>query len=313
MEPWVVGIDLGGTKIELGLVDHQNRIVARCRIPTRGEEGPQAVVERIAGCVSDLEAQAPSGVHASALGICCPGPIDHENGILINPVNLPRFHNAPLRKMLVERLHLPVSMDHDAKAAALGEYYFGAGRGEQSMVYTVVGTGVGSAIIIDGQLYRGMRNFAGEGGHITADPHGELCHCGTPGCVETFTSGPWLARRYRRLLESSGETHGELAEITGKDVADQASAGDPLALKVMNDAGEALGIMVASMAMILDIELYVFGGSVPKSGDLLLEPARRAVPRYCFHSVSSRVRIAGSQVGDDGPVLGCSWQARQLI
>lgn len=313
MDSWVVGIDLGGTKIELGLVDPQNRIVARRRIPTLAEEGPESAVERIASCMAELETEGPAGIKVAALGICCPGPLDHENGILLSPVNLPKFHNLPLRKMLSERLGIPVSMEHDAKAAALGEYYYGAGRGEQSMVYTVVGTGVGSAIIIDGQLYRGMRNFAGEGGHTTADPHGELCHCGTPGCVETFTSGPWLARRYQRLLESSGETRPGLAEITGKDVANQARSGDPLAQQIMNQAGEALGIMVATMMMILDIELFVFGGSVSKAGDLLLEPARRAVPRYCFHSFSSRVRIVGSQTGDDGPILGCSWQARQLI
>jgi glucokinase len=315
MDSWVAGVDLGGTKIEVGLLDPQDRILARRRIPTRAEEGPESAIERIAQTVAELEAGISYGGQVIGLGICCPGPLDHQSGVIINATNLPKFNHAPLRKMLVDRMKIPVFMEHDAKAAALGEYHFGAGRGERSMVYTVVGTGVGSALILDGQLYRGLRNYAGEGGHTTIDREGEPCACGSRGCVETYTSGPWLARRYKRALEA-GEEPGaaELpAGMTGEMVARLAGHGDPLAGRIMEQAGEALGLMVATMAMVLDVELFVFGGSVSKSGELLLEPARRAVPKYSFHSVSSRVRIVNSHVGDDGPILGCGWLARQFV
>jgi glucokinase len=314
MEPWVVGVDLGGTKIEIGLVDPQNKIVARKKIPTKAEEGPQAAVERMAQVVGEFAGSLPQGEHIASLGICCPGPLDHIAGVLINPVNLPKFAGVPLAQMLAERLNMPVSMEHDAKASGLGEFYYGAGRHEQSMVFTVIGTGVGAAIIDHGQLIRGVQNSAGEIGHATVDRDGEWCACGSRGCLETYISGPWLARRYQRLLEQEKKPHSApAAPITSETVACLAAEGDPLALEIMNDAGEALGIAVATMAMTLDIELYVFGGSVPKCGDTLLEPARRTVPRYSFRTVGPRVRLLVSELGDDGAILGCGWLARQIL
>ncbi len=313
---WVVGVDLGGTKIEIGLVDPYNHIAGRRRMPTNAAEGPQRVVERIAQCVEELAALLPGGEQIAALGICSPGPVDHETGTLIDPPNLAGLHNAPLRQMLAERLNVVVSLEHDAKATALGEFYYGAGRGEQSMVYMIVGTGVGGAIISDGQLLRGQYNSAGEVGHITLDRNGDLCPCGSRGCVETFIAGPWLAKRYQRALAAHNEHAAppdDLQSMTGERVAALAGQGDTVARKVMDDAGEALGIAVASMAMILNIDLFVVGGSVAKSGDLLLEPARRALPQHAYRSVGCGVQIIPTELGDDGPILGCAWMARDAL
>jgi glucokinase len=199
-------------------------------------------------------------------------------------------------------------LEHDAKAAGLGDYFFGAGRGARSMIYVVVGTGVGAAMIVDGAVYRGAHNSAGEIGHTTIDRHGELCSCGSHGCVETYMSGPWLARRYERAAALSAA---EGPPITGGDVARLAGEGNAAAVAVFADAGDALGAAVATMAMMLDVDLYVIGGSVAKAGDLLLEPARRGVPKYSFRSVGERVRIVPTALGDDGPILGCAWLARQ--
>jgi len=332
MSDWVVGVDLGATKTALGLIDPQDRIVAYRRIPTNADDGPQAVVERIAQSVAELEREIPGGRRIAAVGVCSPGPIDHQAGMIVDPPNIPGLHNAPLRQMLAERLNLApcrTSLEHDAKAAALGEFHYGAGRGERSMVYIVVGTGVGAAIIIDGQLYRGSHNSAGEVGHITLDRQGELCSCGSRGCVETYVAGPWLARRYERAfraesqakaLEREGQGEGQHLSpasqeqpVTGELVARLARQGDVLAMQVMTRAGEALGVAVASIAMILDIDLYVIGSSVAKSGDLLLEPARKTVPHYSHQSVGSRVRIVTTELWDDGPILGCGWLARQVL
>jgi len=314
MNAWVVGVDLGGTKIDLGLVNPQDQIVARRRIPTQSNDGAQTVVERIAQSVADLEKELPERRHIAALGICTPGPVDHQTGMLLDPPNLPALHNTPLRQMLAERLRIPVSLEHDAKAAAVGEFHYGAGRGERSMVYIVVGTGVGAAFIIDQQLYHGLHSFAGEVGHITLDRHGELCSCGSRGCVETYMSGPWLARRYQHALDREGWTcpaTEDLQAITGEHVAHLAKQGEPLAVKILVEAGEALGVAIASMAMILNIDLYVVGGSVAKAGDLFLKPARKIGPHYAFKSVSRHVRIVASELDTDGPILGCSWLARQ--
>lgn len=315
MSHWVVGIDLGGTKIDLGLVNPHDQIVARRRIPTDADDGPQAVVERIAQNIVQLAKDVPSGEHIAATGICTPGPVDHHNGCILDPPNIQGLHNTPFRQMLSERLNIPVSLEHDAKAAGLGDFYYGAGRDAESMVYIVVGTGVGAAIIADSQLYRGEHNFAGEMGHITMDRDGELCSCGSRGCVETYMSGPWLARRYQRAIERGGwePSVDDLYAMSGEQVAMLAKQGDPLAVKIVVEAGEALGVAVASMAMVLNIDLYVIGGSVYKCGDLFLNPARKIVPKYSFRSVSSGVRIVATELDTDGPILGCAWQARQLI
>lgn len=306
-EPWVVGIDLGATKIRLGLISPQDTIAAVRQIPTRAHEGPAAVIARMGGAVDELDAELPAGARIAGVGICSPGPVDHRSGILLDPPNLQGLHNMPLRNLLAERLALPVVLEHDAKAAALGDFHFGAGKGARDMIFVVVGTGVGAAIIIDGTLFRGSQNSAGEIGHTTLDRDGELCPCGSRGCVETYMSGPWLARRYQRAAAAAGLP---AADVSGSEVTERAAAGDALALDVLRGAGSALGAAVATMAMLLDVDLYVIGGSVAKAGDLLLEPARAAVPHYSFASVSRRVRILPTALHDDGPLLGCAWLAR---
>ena len=313
MKDWVVGVDLGATKIALGLIDPSDRIVAYRRMPTDAGDGPQPVVERIAQSIAELGKELPRRKRIAALGICSPGPLDHQAGIIMDPPNLPGLHNSPFRQMLADCLNLPVNLEHDAKAAALGEYYYGAGRGERSMIFLIVGTGIGAAMIVNGQLYRGPHNSAGEVGHITLDRNGELCTCGSHGCVETYAAGPRLAYHYRAALERQGRGRAAQPPMTGEQVARLAEQGDALAIQVMAEAGDALGAAVASLAMILDIDLYVVGGSVAKSGDLLLGPARKGVPRYSHRSVAACVRILPTQLGDDGPILGCGWQARQLL
>ncbi len=307
MSSWRVGIDLGATKIGLGLIDPGDQVVARSRIETRSFEGPASVVHRISECVADLKEELPTGTALSGVGICSPGPVNHIAGELIDPPNLQGLQHTPLRRMLEETLGLQVILEHDAKASALGEFHFGAGRGAGSMVYIVVGTGVGAAIIIDGQLLRGEHNTAGEVGHITIDRFGETCACGSRGCVETFVSGPWISRRYRRAASITD------TDISAETVTQKAVEGDSLAVKTLKDAGEALGVAVATIAMLLNVDLFVIGSSVAKAGDLLLEPARNIVMDYCYQSVGCNVRIVQNELGDDGPILGCGWLVDQLL
>jgi glucokinase len=306
MDKWVVGVDLGGTKVELGLVSPDDCIVDRRRLPTNPQDGAAPLVSRISQAVDELKEALPAGQSIAGLGICSPGPVDPVAGLLIDPPNLQGLHNTSLRTLLETALELPVVLEHDANAAALGDFHFGAGRDAKDMSFIVVGTGVGAAIIVDGQLYRGRHGAAGEIGHVTLDRHGERCSCGNRGCVETFISGPWLGRRYATLRRLPEESMG------GAEVADLAAQGDEIAGQVLSAAGEALGTAVATMAMIVDVDLYVIGGSVAKASDLLLEPARQAVPQHSFASVGSRVRIVATKLGDDGPVLGCAWLARQI-
>jgi pyruvate formate lyase activating enzyme len=172
---------------------------------------------------------------------------------------------------------------------------------------------VGAAIITDGQLFRGPYNSAGEIGHVTLDRNGEVCSCGSHGCVETFVAGPWLARRYGWALERAGLSAQDGSPITGEQVVQRAGTGDPLAAQVMAVAGDALGTAIATLAMILNIDTFVIGGSVAKAGEVLLEPARRALPNHAYRSVGCGVKVLATELGDDGPILGCAWLARGAL
>ncbi len=315
MEEWVIGIDLGATKIALGLLDPENQLVATSRLPTLPEDGSAALVERIAGGVDALTAKVHGGGRIAALGICTPGPVDHRSGTLLDPPNMRGLHNTPLRDLLTARLRMPVVVEHDAKAAALGEHGYGAGQGEQSMAYVVVGTGVGAAFILDGRLYRGLRNSAGEVGGMTLDRDAEerptLCGANIRGCAQGYMSGPAISFHYERLARAAGRP--DVQPIEASEVSRRAAEGDALAQEVMHEAGSALGIMIASMAQVLDIELYIVGGSVVKSEDLLLAPARATVGDYTFDSIGAHIRIVPAALGEIAPILGCGGLAREAL
>jgi glucokinase len=315
---YVIGIDLGGTKIDFGLVAPDNTIVARKRIAANTFDGIDAVIARMCEQIDSLREHLPNGQTISAVGMCAPGPLDHITGTLKDPPNIGLQH-IPIGPMLQEKLGVSVKLEHDAKAAALGEYHYGAGRGHKHMVYIVAGTGVGGAMIDDGKLIRGVQNSAGEIGHISLDRNGMVCNCGSRGCVQTYIAGPYLVERYggKRKEERGKENQKSLSSLTfplssltGEDIANLARQGDTAAQEVLHEAGEALGLLVANLAVTLDVELYVLGGSVAKLGDLLLEPAREIAPKYMLSSLGSRVKIELSQLQGDEALLGCAYLVR---
>lgn len=301
---WVIGVDLGASKVACALVSPDDKIVARKRIETRVAEGATIVADRICESVRELIAQTPTGVRVERVGVCSPGPLDHVSGTIYDPPNLTGWRNVPFAAMLSERLSLQVQLEHDAKASALAEFHLGAGRGSQNMALIIIGTGIGAAIILDGQLYRGSTNSAGEIGHITVDLNGPICTCGSNGCVECYAGGPAIMRAYsyatRKTVDSAAT------------VARAASEGDPIALRVFQEAGRALGAGIATLAMLMDVDTFVLFGSVVKAGELLLEPARIAVPKYSHHSVSQRVRVTPGELADDAGVLGAALVAKRI-
>ncbi len=308
---WVVGVDLGASKIAAGLVSPDHKIVNKVYMESQVADGPVAVVERIAECVAQLHVDLPAGKTLTALSVCCPGPLNHATGMVLDPPNMTGWVNVPLQQMLEDRLKLPSPIEHDAKAAALGEFHFGAGREVDDMVFVVVGTGVGAAIIIAGELYRGNNNSAGEVGHITVNMEGPACSCGSNGCLEGYVAGPDLVERFREAIVGTDVVCP--AEAEGKFVAELAAQGQTQAIQVFNQAGQALGVGIATMAHVLDIETFIIGGSVAKAGDLLLKPTREAVLYRAFESIAPRVTVVASPLGDDAAILGCAWTARQHL
>ena len=300
-----IGVDLGASTFKCGLVSPEWKIVARNEAPTRALDGPAQAAERIAENVRALQAHLPQGATVNALGICSPGPIDHFNGMIVDPPNLTGWRNVPFAKMVSEKLGMPVSLEHDAKASALGEYHFGAGRGAQAMCLIIVGTGIGGAYIFNGKLHRGEQDAAGEVGHFTVDMDGPICTCGSNGCVESYAGGPAIMNAYMYATRKKVESAEEIVRA--------ARDGDEIAQRVFERAGRALGAGIATIAMTMDISTFVLFGSVVKAGDLLLDPARRAVPRYSHKSISARVKIMPGELGNDAGILGAAWGAKEKI
>lgn len=299
---WFLGIDLGASTYKCGLISPDWKIVARCEAPTLALEGPVQAADRIAASTRELLTQLPADAHVTRAGICSPGPIAHQTGMIVNPPNLTGWRDVPFAAMLAERLDLPATIDHDAKSAALAEFHLGAGRGAHSMCLIIVGTGIGGAMIVDGNLYRGEQSAAGEIGHFTVDMDGPICTCGSQGCVEAYACGPAIMNAYMYATRKK--------VASGEEIVRVAHEGDQIARRVFERAGRALGAGIATVAMTMDISTYVLFGSVVKAGELLLAPMRAAVPLHSYDSIASRVRILTAELGNDAGILGAAWGAR---
>ncbi len=276
-----IGVDIGGTKILAGTVAEDGAIRATARRPTPRQD-PGAVLETVADVVSELVAASTEPVEAVGAGVA--GGVDAQRSRVYFAPNL-RWSQVPVRALLEASTGLPVVVENDGNAAAWGEYRFGAGRGTSDMVLVTVGTGIGGGIVIGGELFRGAHGAAAEIGHVTVVRGGRSCGCGRSGCWEQYASGNALVREARELaaerraqadlLLSLGD--GTPEGISGPEVTEAARAGDPVAIEAFARVGTWLGHGLADLAAVLDPEVFVIGGGVSESGDLLLTSARQAL------------------------------------
>ncbi len=246
------------------------------------------------------------------LGYSTAGMMDVESGVIFASPNQGSWQNVPFKAMLREALQLPAWIEMDANAAALGEWWLGAGAGAEYFVYIIVGTGVGSGILFRGEVLRGWRGTAGEIGHTTIDPNGPLCNCGNYGCLEAFAAGPAIALRAQgALLQGRPTLLAELAagrELSAELVGEAARRGDEVARDVLAREAEYLGIGVANAITLLNPQVVALGGGVIEGlGDLLLDPICRAVRRRCGSWVDLEgTRIVRATLGDDAGLLGAA-------
>jgi len=312
----VLAIDLGGTKIITAIIS--SKVIAKEYQLTLAEEGPQSVIKRVLSMIDHLLSLRnldPSQL--DSISIAAAGAIDIEKGLVTLSPNLPGWRDIPLRDMVGEKYGVNTFLINDASAAALGEHYFGAGKGVNNLVMLTVGTGIGGGIIINGKLYSGPSGSAGEIGHMTIDVNGPKCSCGNIGCLERLVSGTAVAEEAIRRL-SQGEKSslaefggGKIKSITAEKVSLAAQNGDSLALEVISKAATYLGIGLVNLVNIFNPEMIIIGGGLAKVGDLLLEPARRVVRERAFQLSTRLVRIVPAQLGDDAAVLGAAIFARQ--
>jgi glucokinase len=304
---FVVGIDLGGTKILSLCLDTAHNIVGRDYRETHAQEGVDAVIGRM---LQSARAAADDR-ELRGIGISAPGPLDIGRGIVTNAPNLPGWSDVPLQQLIRDRAGVPAWIENDANAGAVAEHRLGAGRGSQHLVLVAVGTGVGGGLVLDGKLYHGASGGAGEVGHMVVDPDGALCGCGRAGCLEAVASGRALDKAAQAIAAS--QPNGMLVQIAKREAEEPgarildlaATEGDVAAIEALQRAGRFLGAGLANLVNLLNPDVIALGGSVRHSR-LYVETAIESMQHEAFAQHLADVRVVQAELGDDAPAVGAA-------
>ena len=315
-EQYIVGVDLGGTNIVAGAMTADgSRHLAMRSIATNPGVGDEGVAERIVGLVEGviLDTMGETGVSRRdfiGIGVGAPGPLDRERGMVIVAPNL-GWKDFPLRDRIQSRVNLPTTLDNDANCATFGEWWQGAARGGRNVVGLTIGTGIGGGLILNGALYHGSSDMAGEIGHTTIDLNGRHCKCGNYGCLEAYASAPAIATRAREVLvREEGESviptmvNGNFDDITAQIVYDAAQKGDQVAGEIVRDTARYLGAGVANLLNIFNPDIVVIAGGVTAAGDALFVPLRAEVRRRAFSPAVRTVKIVAGELPGIAGVVG---------
>ncbi|CAM5284901.1 MULTISPECIES: ROK family protein [Streptomyces] len=297
----VAALDIGGTKIAGALVDGHGTIAVRAQRPTPAKEDGETVMRAVEEVVQELAA-SPSWGRVSALGIGSAGPVDASAGT-VSPVNVPGWRGYPLVRRVREATGgLPVELIGDGVAITAAEHWQGAAQGHDNALCMVVSTGVGGGLVLGGRLHPGPTGNAGHIGHISVDLDGDLCPCGSRGCVERIASGPNIARR----ALDAGWRPGPDGDTSAAAVAAAAREGDPVAVASFERAARALAAGIAATATLVEIDIAVIGGGVGKAGDVLFTPLRKALADYATLSFVRRLTVAPARMGTDAGLVGAA-------
>jgi glucokinase len=301
----ILAADFGGTHLRAAIVDEGGRVEHRHAVESPDQR--EGVLPIVLALLERTAAAAGGGIDACC--IASAGMIDARRGRVIISPNIPGFRGLEMGAPAAELLGIPVWLENDASAAALGEHRFGAGREYRHFAHLTLGTGIGGGLVLDGRLYRGARGFAGEFGHMTIDPTGPDCSCGSRGCVEAFASGTAFARRAKRLVESGRSP--VLAKVVGDDepsgehLLAAAQQGDPLSEAEIRNGGHCLGLGIGSLINLLNPEAITLSGGLLALGELYLEPMRKAIAATAFGPTTG-VAITISELGEDAGLLGAA-------
>ena len=311
MPRFIVGVDIGGTKILAAVATQRGRIIKSVNLPTEAKKGKNVSVANVINSVKMVLAEANIPLSkVSAIGVGVPGPMNYKKGTVLNPPNLPGWKKVNIKKIIQQKFRKPVFVDNDANAAALGEFRFGAGRGAKNMVFITISTGIGGGIIIDRKLYRGNIGGAGEIGHTVIDMNGIPCSCGNRGCFETLASGKAMARMARELAGKNKTSliyklaKGNLKNITALTVEEAAKVGDKLALKIVKEIGRRIGIGVTNVINLFEPDKVVIGGGLSNFGSMIFTPIRKTVTEIALEPGRSRSKIVPAKFKREAGVFG---------
>jgi len=319
MESNLIGVDLGGTYIKTALITQKGTILHKAEVPSEKENGPEGVLQNIYHSIRlVIKEKNVSLDNILTIGVGSPGPLNTKKGIVCNAVNLPGWINIPLRDRINAEFNIPVNLENDANAAAFGEYWKGAGKGSDIMLAYTLGTGVGGGVIIRGELIRGTNDSAGELGHMTIIPEGQICSCGNRGCLEAYASATALVRNTLAKLKKGAPSLLNDWILQGKTLTakliDQAHReGDKLATLALTQVGTFLGLGVANVVSVLNPDVVVIGGGMIRAGEVILDPLRREVESRVFAEQFEHLKIVEAQLGNNAGVIGAAGLALESI
>jgi glucokinase len=308
-----LGVDIGGTKVAAGLVDDEGQIVFKTRVPmlTTGtaDQGMEGVHSAIRQALA-----AADGHKLSGIGVASPGPLELPAGVVVHTPNLPCWNNFPLGDEVRRAYQMPTMVDNDANAAGLAEALWGAGKDYSSVFYVTLGTGIGTAIVLDGQLYCGRTGNAAESGHMTIDLRGPCyCGCGKRGCLEGLASGTAIARRAREraLNEGPGSkllqlVQGDSKKITARTVAQAWRAGDKPATEILTETADYLAVWLGNIVDLLEPDVFVIGGGLGPLMSEWFEHIRKLLPSCSINSHCQEIPLLQTKYGSDSGIAGAA-------
>ncbi|PAE31212.1 ROK family glucokinase [Oceanobacillus profundus] len=309
MEKLLLGIDIGGTSVKIGIINQQGEILEKWEVPTNKLNAGITIVDEIWASIE----RKLSILHLSissflGVGVGAPGFIDMDSGIVSEAVNI-GWKDFPLADQLKEKSSLPVFVANDANIAVLGENWTGAGNQAKNLVALTLGTGVGGGIIVNGSILNGINGMAGELGHLTIEKDGYACNCGNNGCLETIASATGIVRQAMDKIASypdskPAEIYKKYQAITAKDIFDLAKDGDAIAISIVKRTADVLGQVIANLGVIINPSKVLIGGGVSKAGDLLVNEIRIAFRKYALPRVSDACEIKIAQLGNDAGIIG---------
>lgn len=318
-KPYAIGIDVGGTNTVAGIVDKRGQIILSGSIKTGKHSQVENYLDELTGLLNDLIDKTTTKDQIKGIGAGTPNGNYFTGSIEFAP-NLPWKGVIPFAQMLEDRVGIPVALTNDANAAAIGEMTYGAARGMKDFIVITLGTGVGSGIVVNGQLVYGHDGFAGELGHVIVRRHnGRLCGCGRSGCLEAYSSATGMARTAREYLEMKPEVNSRLRDIpvddiTSKDVFDAAIAGDDMAKDIFKVTGEMLGEAFADFVAFSSPEAIILFGGLSRAGDLIMDPIRESMEKNMLPIFRDKIKLMFSELKEsDAAVLGASalgWEVK---
>ena len=313
MKPYAIGIDVGGTKINAGVVDRNGAVLHRFLTRAHSEKDPESVIETILAAYKKL--RQDSGLRDEEVAGTCvgfAGTVNGHTGTVLVSSNLPAWDHFPLRDHIQRSIGAPVLFDNDTNLCALGEHLFGAGRGYHDMCYVTLSTGFGLGIILNDRLHLGNTGTAGEIGHAVAVVNGSACTCGKKGCLMAYTSAVGISRMaYEAIHEGRATVLRDMlppdgARFRGEDVAEAARQGDEVAISILHTAGYYFGVGLSLIVQIINPQLIVLGGGLTRTGPLLMEAAAEALKENVQEQLADSVRMVPWQLGDDLGVIGAA-------